>query len=312
LSTPIGPLQRTLAPHAPGGYHRGRRSAVGKSVSVLNQFESRRRKEQLAVLVVKFLKAFTMFRGIHDQFHAAARNGCLTGCGLFQKVLELQESLAFDMKEKAHYLFRAGGKNGGIVRDSSGEKSAKSIIGELKSAIETRSIDSYIGTGFHLLLILGESLYQLDHYTPEFKKEQAQIARIERLAKRAGYTFTAEELNELERLRALSEISMKVSAETEELAFRFMQRCDSLFIGTAEVIRHFIEGAGDNEVLIQNLLQNIGLLEQVYGQDSAERIFWALCRHKKCEGRTGLEKAMSFARQKCGNVTGLPAADKSS
>jgi hypothetical protein len=285
---------------------------MGRIVINLDQFEARRRKEQLAFLVVKFLKAFTMFRDIHDRFHAAAKAGCLNGCGLFQKVIELQETLAFDMKEKAHYLFRTGGKNGGRWRASSGEKDTHRIIGELRGAIETRSIDSYIGTGFHLLMILGESLYQLDHYTPEFKKEQAQIARVERLAKRTRYTFTAEEMNELERLRALSEISMKVSAETEELAFRFMQRCDSLFTGTAEVIRHFIEGAGDNEVLIQNLLQNVDLLEKVYGDASAERIFWALCGHKKCEGRTGLEKAVNFARQKCGNVTGLPQAGRSS
>ena len=285
---------------------------MAKNVLMLDQFESRRRKEQLAFLVIKFLKAFTMFQDIHDRFHEAAKSGCLSGCGLFKKVLELQDSLAYDMKEKAHYLFRVTGKNGGNEHVASGEKDTHRIIGELRGAIETRSIDSYIGTGFHLLMILGESLYQLDHYAPEFKKEQEQIARIERLAKRVGYTFTPEEMSELERLRALSEISMKVSAETEELAFRFMQRCDSLFEGTAEVIRHFIEGAGDNEVLIQNLLQNVELLEKVYGENSAEQIFWVLCRRKKCEGRTGLEKAMNFARQKCGNVTGLPAARKSS
>ncbi len=281
-----------------------------KNVLALDRFEERRRKEYLAFLVVKFLKAFISFRGIHDDFHAAAERGCLTGCGLFQRVLELQETLAFDLKEKAHYLFRTGGKNGGGVHAATGEKDTHRIIGELRGAIETRSIDSYIGTGFHLLMILGESLYQLDHYTPEFKKEQDQIARVERLAKRAGYTFTAEEMGELERLRTLSEISMKVSAETEELAFRFMQRCNTLFAGTAEVIRHFIEGAGDNEVLVQNLLQNVNLLEKVYGADSAEHIFRVLCRHKKVEGRTGLEKAMNWARQKCGNVTGLPEAGK--
>jgi hypothetical protein len=285
---------------------------MAKLGSARNRFEARRRKEHLAFLVVKFLKVFIAFRQIHDEFHAAADKGCLTGCGLFQKVLELQESLAYDLKDKAHYLFRTGGMSGGGARTAAADKGARSVIAGLKTSIQMRSIDSYIGTGFHLLMILGESLYQLDHYTPEFKKEQEQIARIERLAKRAGYTFTAEEAAELERLRAVSGISMKVSAETEELAFRFMQRCDSLFAGTAEAIRHYVEGAGDNEVLIQNLLQNVDLLESVYGRDSAERIFWILCRHKKCEGRTGLEKAMNYALQKCGNVTGLPAAGRSS
>jgi hypothetical protein len=285
---------------------------MGKTASSRNQFEFRRRKEYLAFLVVKFLKAFVLFREIHDGFHAAAGKSCLSGCGLFRKVTELQESLAFDMKEKAHFLFRSGNRNGGDSDSARGEKDTRSIIAELKNAIQIRSIDSYIGTGFHLLMILGESFYQLDHYTPEFTREQEQIARIQRLAKRAGYTFSAEEQSELDRLRALSEISMKVSAETEELAFRFMQRSDALFTGTAEVIRHFIEGAGDNEVLILNLLQNVELLEKVYGPDSAEKIFSALCRHKKCEGRTGLEKATSYAMQKCGNLSGLPGSYRSS
>jgi hypothetical protein len=70
-------------------------------------FEARRRKEHFAFLVVKFLKAFTSFSEIYREFKEASRRGCLSGCGLFEKVKELEESLAFDLKEKAHALFRA-------------------------------------------------------------------------------------------------------------------------------------------------------------------------------------------------------------
>jgi hypothetical protein len=277
-----------------------------KSMSASDLFESRRRAEYLAFLVVKFLKAHEAFRTIYEEFQTAVRNNRLAEYGLYRKVWDLVQNLAFDMKEKAHYLFRTNNKNGKKLDDGSAEKGRRQMIVALKASIEARSIDSYIGTGFHQLLILGESLYQLERYAPEFKKEQAQIARIEKLAKRMGYTFSSEEANELENLRALSDISMKVNAETEELIFRYMVRCESLFKGTADVIRNFIEGAGDNEILIQNLLQNADLLEKVYGKNSAERIFWVLCRHKKIEGRTGLEKALNFAKTRCGNITGLP------
>jgi hypothetical protein len=86
------------------------------------------------------------------------------------------------------------------------------------------------------------------------------------------------------------------------------ERCEALFAGTAEVIRHFMASARDNEILIQNLVQNRDLLEQVYGEGAAERIFSELCKGKAYTGRTGLERALNFARAKCGNVTALKEA----
>jgi hypothetical protein len=99
---------------------------------------------------------------------------------------------------------------------------------------------------------------------------------------------------------------MKLSAETEALAVRLMGRCEALFTGTAEVLRHFIEGSADNEILVKNLIQNLDLFETVYGEGTGERIFWIMFRHKGLDGSTGLEKACTFARMRCGNVTGLP------
>ena len=279
---------------------------MSRRVSAIEQFEPRRRKEYLAFLVVKFLRAYVAFRAIQEGFEKAVKENRLAESGLYKLVWELQDTLGFDMKEKAHYLFRSGLRGEEPGGDGAAEKSTRRMIQKLKSSIETRSIDSYIGTGYHLLLILGESLYQLEHYAPEFRTEQGQIAEIEKLAEDAGYTFSPEEAAEMEQLRALSDISMKVSAETEELIFRFMVRCESLFKGTAEAIRRFIEGATENEILIMNLVQNVDLLEKVYGQGSAEKIFWVLCRHKRVEGQTGLERALCFSRMKCGNVTGLP------
>ena len=229
-------------------------------------FENRRRKEALAFLVVKFLEAFLRFREIRQAFlHAAGVNGLATS-GLFDRVKDLEEGLAFDLKEKAHYLFRT------VWRQSNGSSAA----GPRPSlAAEARSIDSYVGTGFHLLMILRESLYQIEHYAADIE----------------GH----------------GESERQLSDESKGLASRMVERCDELFTSAAQALRLFITSAGDNEVLVLNLLQNIEPLEKVYGPGSAEGIFCELFKGKRLAGKTGTEKAAAYARTKCGNVTGLPA-----
>jgi len=280
---------------------------MAKRERTRDRFERRRRKEQVAFLVVKFLKAWVAFEAIRADFAEASRKGCLSGCGLFERVRELEESLAFDVKEKAHALFRE--RTGKMPREGArqepGPKSRQ--LSALKAGIEARAIDSFAGTGFHYLMMLRESLYQIEKYGPAYEKEREEIARIERLANMAGYDLGPEGQRELERLRALGEIGRKLGTESEDLARRVIARCGALFKGTAEVVRHLVESAGENEIMVQNLLQNSDLLEKVYGKGSAERIFSELFRGRDIDGETGAEKALAFAREKCGNVTRLPA-----
>ncbi len=270
-------------------------------------FEARRRKEHFAFLVVKFLKAFTSFSEIYREFKEASRRGCLSGCGLFEKVKELEESLAFDLKEKAHALFRALASPAARPTRSSARDTRRQLA-ELRSAIETKSLDSYIGTGFHLLLILRESLYQIERYSPQYEKEQEEIGRIEELARVVGYSLSPTERDEMERIRTLGGISASLDADARDMAERIIERCNTLFKGSAEVIRHIMTGSSDNEILIQNLLQNRDLIEAVYGLGAAESIFSQLCSGKSFAGKTGLERAMAYARGRCGNATALPAS----
>ena len=73
------------------------------------------------------------------------------------------------------------------------------------------------------------------------------------------------------------------------------------------MLRRFMASGDDNEILVLNLLQNADLLEQVYGDGSAEAIFTDLCRGRRLAGKTGTEKAVTYVRARCGNITGLPA-----
>jgi hypothetical protein len=277
------------------------------------QFDARRRKEHLAFLVIKFLRASVLFKAICADFHDPATADGPAVSGLFERVRELAESLVFDLKEKAHFLFRADTRAAQVAAANgaprkTGPRDAGRLLAEMKNSIETRSLHSYIGTGYHLLLILQESLYQIDHYTPELEREKAEISRVLELARASGSDSSPEEQTELERLRALDEISMKLASESRELGARVMERCEALFAGTAEVIRHLIVSAKENEILILNLLENRDLVEEVYGEGSAERIFSELCKGRGFSGRTGVERALNYARAKCGNVTALTEA----
>jgi hypothetical protein len=277
------------------------------SESSQEMFEERRVKEYLAFLVVKFLKAYVAFEGIHAAFRRADADGCLATCGVFEHVRDLEETLAFDLKEMAHALLRTRtGRDTGKPKPAA--RISRRMLRELTASIEMRTIDSYLGTGYHLLAILKESLYQLRYYAPAYEEEKAEVAAIEDMARRLKYTFSPEEARELEHLRSLATLSVKLSAENEALSRRMAVRCRDLFQGTAQVIRRYLEGAAENEVLVQNLLQNRDLLDRVYGAGAAERIFLELCRGRDVAGATGVERARSYVQKHCGNVDGLSGA----
>ena len=295
----------------------GGQTVVGRELT-REQFDVRRRKEHLAFLVVKFLRASVSFKAINADFHDPKTNACLAGCGLFERVRELAESLVFDLKEKSHILFRADARASTDARAAAGaagrgtttkarSRDPRLLLAGMRNGIETRAIDSYIGTGYHLLLILQEALYQIDRYTPELEREKSEIGGVLELALAAGAELRPEDQAELDRLNALDQISVRLAAESRELATRMMERCEALFAGTAEVIRHLMVSAKENEILILNLLENQQLLENVYGEGAAERIFGELCRGKGFSGRTGVERALNYARAKCGNITALGA-----
>jgi len=270
------------------------------------QFGARRRKEQVAFLVVKFLRLYLSFREIAVEFHARSADGTLASGGLFPKVAALAQGLGFELKELAHALFRNGEEHPAAALKG------REAIDSMKTTLERRFLDSSIGTGFHLLMILVESLYQIERYSPELSMEKADIERVMELA-RAGRRPAARvkpgETADMDSLYALDEISARLAADAADLAHGVMRRCEDLLEATARVIRRFGTSANENEILVLNLLQNRALVEAVYGDGAAETILSELCSDKGLRGRTGVERAVAFVKARCGNVSGLePAA----
>jgi hypothetical protein len=233
-------------------------------------FEIRRRKEQAAFLVVKFLRAGLVFRSVSDEFELFARSESPGDGRLFEKVRELVEGHLFELKERAHALFRADAAAAPV-------RARRTRTAHPKAGAETRTLDAYIGTAYHLMLILQESVYQVERYAPELDKEH-------------------------------DELSAAVATDAVALARRAVERCRALFAGTEEVIRRFAAASRDNEVLILNLVLHRDLLTKVYGEAAANAVFDALTQGPSFHGATGYERALTYARAKCGNVTALPGA----
>jgi hypothetical protein len=289
-----------------------------------DDYAARRRKEDLSFMVVRLLKAHVLFEGIYRDFreHLSSPSG-FEYAGLFARIKSLEETLVFDIKEKAHYLFRINQPAEGAadpVTASYGDierifllrqgelpdkTEARKVFSELRRSLVAKSLDSYIGTGFHMFMILRESFYQLEFYVPQYLRELEYLDRIQYLTQRMGYQLDAEEEHELQHIEQVVRLCQSIASETHELATIAIERCRSLFRESAEIIRHSIEEASDNEVLVLNLLREEQLVEAVYGSGASEAILQHMFRHVEAAGKSGRQKALEFARRRCGNTESL-------
>mgnify|MGYP001396240592 CR=1 FL=1 len=262
---------------------------------------ARRRKEEQSFLVVRFLRAYELFEGIYRDFRelSAAGRG-FGGSGLFQRVKEMEEKLVFDIKEKAHFLFRGPAPR----QEAEGGKSRQSLFGLDRSLVD-RALDSTIGTGFHMFMILRECLYQLEIYAPRYGIELEQAERLEELSRRIGPELGEEEVQAMEHIRQIVKQGHGMAAYTRELADHALVRCRELFRRAAELLKPFIEGSGHNEVLVLNLLREREAVDRVFGEGGAERLFSHMFRKGGKPGTSGLSKALAFARKHCGNTEAL-------
>ena len=289
---------------------------------VQEQYIARRRKEDLSFLVVRFMKAFVLFSELYDEFKAIqSQEGDYQNAGMFARIKKLEQTLVFDVKEKAHFLFRSDRPDEGeteiaasrfvdleriLLENQDAERiKAREVFSELRKSLVRRSIDSYIGTGYHLFMILLESVYQLENYVPQYRSELEYLQRIEYLTERIGYQFDQEEEHELEHIKQVVALCQSIASDTQELASVALERCMSLFRETAEILRHWIEEASNNEVLVLNLLKERAVVEKVYGSGSWETILSHMFRTVGGPEESGVRKAESFVRRTCGNIEDL-------
>ena len=177
-------------------------------------------------------------------------------------------------------------------------------VRELTASIEMRSIDSYLGTGYHLLAILRNPSTSSSTTRPPTRRRRAAVAAIDDMARRSELHLQPEEAHELEHLRSLATLSEKLSAENGTLA-----DASSSAAGTCSRARRRsssdLEGAVENEVLVQNLLQNRDLLDRVYGPGRRSASSSGCAAAGTFAEATGVERAAAMRAEACGNVDGL-------
>jgi hypothetical protein len=296
---------------------------VDRVDGVKKQYIARRQKEDLSFLVVRFMKAFVLFSELYEDFKEIQSEGAdYQNAGMFARIRKLEQSLVFDIKEKAHFLFRSDRPDTGEENTIAGSRfadlerillesqdadrtKARAVFSELRKSLVRKSIDSYIGTGYHLFMILLESVYQLENYVPQYRSELEYLRRIDYLTGRIGYEFDQEEEHELEHIKQIVALCQSIASDTQELAGIALERCMALFRETAEILRHWIEEASSNEVLVLNLLKERTLVEQVYGSGSWETILSHMFRTAGGPDQSGAQKAESFVRRTCGNIEDL-------
>jgi hypothetical protein len=289
---------------------------------VQKQYIARRRKEDWSFLVVRFMRVYVLFSELYKEFKAVqSEGGDFQNAGLFSKIRNLEQTLVFDIKEKAHFLFRSDRPDANeseiagsgftdlerilLENQEADRTKAREVFAELRRSLVRKSIDSYIGTGFHLFMILLESVYQLENYVPQYRSELEYLERIAYLTDRIGYNFDQEEEHELDHIKQVVALCQSIASDTQELAEIALERCMALFRETAEILRHAIEGSANNEVLVLNLLKERSLVEQVYGPGSWETILDSMFQAVSGPEESGAQKAEAFVRSTCGNIEGL-------
>jgi len=263
-----------------------------------------------------------LFGEIYEEFTAlASTGGDFQTAGLFAKIQRLEQKLIFDIKEKAHFLFRSANnhvpKADGsdpefadlervLAEDRYSDRNrAREIFSQLRKSLVRKSIDSYMGTGFHLFLILMESVYQLEYYVPQYRSETEYLEQVETLTERIGYRFNEEEEHELNHIRNVVRLCRSIADDTYSLAVTALERCMTLFRETAAILHHAVEESASNEVLVLNLLKEKQLVERVYGTGSWEHLLDLMFRTRGGKGESGVKKAEAFVRATCGNVESL-------
>lgn len=306
-----------------------------KYMTLQQKFASRRRKEDEAGFVVDFLKAYSAFNDIYQDYKSVDDVSELKNLGLYERVEELDENLIMKIKDRAHELFRHGSKynkdfdetrldekrfadlerildsaeskelDSGKPEEHDAETEALHVLSDLRKSLMKRSLDSYVGTGFHVFRTLRENLYEIENYFSEQEKEHSQVRRLEKYAQRFSHEFSEKELAEIEHIRSFDDLSYALKGNTATMLEMAFEWCDLLFKGNARILRDYITESGDNEVLTLNLLLNKNMVDNTYGEDEAEDIFSKMYKDKGVDGQSGIEKAKDYVLKNSGNVEEL-------
>jgi tetratricopeptide (TPR) repeat protein len=151
-----------------------------------------------------------------------------------EKLVDVTKSSPlFDLKERCHALFRY--QNAEVCDE------------------KEKFFDLTIGSIFHEAMKLKESLYQLEVYGPRYLE----------LEKRLGNPLPEREFHRFRKIKSRAEQGLKEGIEDLKELFRDVKE------QLGELLREYSK----NQLLTRFLLENVSLVQRVYGKRGMERIF---------------------------------------
>jgi tetratricopeptide (TPR) repeat protein len=162
------------------------------------------------------------------------KEGCLRFSDIGVWIDDKGQSLLYNLKEQCHSLFRNKGK---------------------KPAYKNEGLlDLVIGSIFHEAMKLRENIYQMEVYRPKYLQYKSKVGKSD---------YEKDYLQQFER----------IILKTKRGVVEGMEETRSLFQDAmAQLIDLFKEGA-NNTILVRFLLENLTLLQKVYGSKKAKEIF---------------------------------------
>jgi len=162
------------------------------------------------------------------------KEGCLRFSDIGVWIDDKGQSLLYNLKEQCHSLFRNKGKK--PVYKNEG------------------LLDLVIGSIFHEAMKLRENIYQMEVYRPKYLQYKSKVGKSD---------YEKDYLQQFER----------IILKTKRGVVEGMEETRSLFQDAmAQLIDLFKEGA-KNTILVRFLLENLTLLQKVYGSKKAKEIF---------------------------------------
>ncbi len=162
------------------------------------------------------------------------KEGCLRFSDIGVWIDDKGQSLLYNLKEQCHSLFRNKGKK--PVYKNEG------------------LLDLVIGSIFHEAMKLRENIYQMEVYRPKYLQYKSKVGKSD---------YEKDYLQQFER----------IILKTKRGVVEGMEETRSLFQDAmAQLIDLFKEGA-NNTILVRFLLENLTLLQKVYGSKKAKEIF---------------------------------------
>ena len=162
------------------------------------------------------------------------KEGCLGFSDIGVWIDDKGQSLLYNLKEQCHSLFRNKG---------------------IKPAYKNEGLlDLVIGSIFHEAMKLRENIYQMEVYRPKYLQYKSKVGKSD---------YEKDYLQQFER----------IILKTKRGVVEGMEETRSLFQDAmAQLIDLFKEGA-NNTILVRFLLENLTLLQKVYGSKKAKEIF---------------------------------------